>query len=187
MMPQAEAFVADQTLLLQQAWTTAVQEILGPESDLPPSPNPARPWENLLPALCSRYGEAAGLGLGLRVGRAFARQMLPHIAEQQAFQRAEFRFLPWPRKMKAGIHHLAALASEWFGLVVNVETGPKESLLWLPQRCPFTAPNAAPCRCTPWEGFLQEVLYWLSGGRLFALHAAEDHPTALYIPRHPLH
>ncbi len=185
MRPQAEAVAASEAV--RQAWQTAVYEILGPENTLPEPENPTRPWEDLLPTLCARYGEAAGLGLGLRIGRAFARQMIPHIAEETAFQAVEFRFLPWPRKMATGLRRLAALASAWFEMPVEVEAAP-EAVLWMPQCCPF-APSAAEgaYRCTPWEGFLQEMLYWLSGGRLFAVRVAADRPTAFHIPQRPLH
>jgi hypothetical protein len=170
-----------------QAWKAAVHEILGLESPFPSSENPSRPWENLLPALCARYGEAAGLGLGLRIGRAFARQMLPHLAEEPAFQAVDFRFLPWPRKMVTGLQHLAVLVSEWFGFPVQTEMT-SQAVLWLPQGCPFGQHCLAhPCRCTPWEGFLQEVLYWMSGGRLFAVQTAAERPAALRIPQRPLH
>ncbi len=185
MRPQAEAVATDEAV--RRAWQTAVHEILGPETTLPEPESPLRPWENLLPALCDRYGEAAGLGLGLRIGRAFARQMIPHIAEETPFQAVAFRFLPWPRKMAVGLHHLAGLASDWFGLAVEVESAPR-ALVWLPQRCPFAPLHAeAAYRCTPWEGFLQEMLYWLSGGRLFTVQTTGDHPAAFHIPRRPLH
>ncbi len=185
MRPPPEAVVTDEAI--RWAWQRAVHEILGPESTLPEPESPLRPWENLLPALCGRYGEAAGLGLGLRIGRAFARQMIPHIAEEMPFQAVAFRFLPWPRKMTVGLQHLAGLASDWFGLAVTVEAAPR-AVRWLPQRCPFAPPRAeAAYRCTPWEGFLQEMLYWLSGGRLFTVQATEDRPPAFHIPRRPLH
>ncbi len=170
-----------------RAWQEAVREILGPADFLPQAETPLRPWETLLPALCAHYGEAAGLGIGLRIGRAFARQMIPHLAEESIFQAAAFRFLPWPRKMATGLHHLAALTSAWFGLAVQIETLPR-AMLWHSQRCPFAPAHPAQAfRCTPWEGYLQEMLYWLSGGRWFAVRPADDFPAALYIPQHPLH
>ena len=185
MTPQAKA-VADATRV-RLAWQRAVQEILGPEISPSPPEAPSPPWEGLLPMLCARYGETAGLGLGLRVGRAFARQMIPQMAEETALQKADFRFLPWPRKMIAGLEHLAQDVSTWFGLQIRFEIE-RDAVLWVPCRCPFAPPHTAHAyRCTPWEGFLQEMLYWLSGGRIFVIQPAEGRPSAFYIPQHPLH
>lgn len=171
------------------AWRRAVVEILGTEGETwLQAANAAAPWEGLLDWLCGRYGRNAGLGAGLRVGRAFARHALPLSATEAGFREAEFRFLPWHRKMPAGLARLAALASRWFAAPVEVQPRPTGAL-WQASACPFAAAGFPQQECTPWVGFLQEALYWLSGGHLFAVQPQPDASpgVSLFVPLRPLH
>ncbi len=172
------------------AWRHAVVEILGAEGKTwLHTAEAATPWEGLLDWLCRHYGRNAGLGAGLRVGRAFARQALPLSAEEAGFRDVDFRFLPWPRKMPAGLARLGVLASRWFASPVEVLPHPAGAL-WQASTCPFAAADFPPQNCTPWVGFLQEALYWLSGGHLFAIQPQPDAPppgVSLFIPLRPLH
>ncbi len=165
------------------AWQTAVLEIIGPAEGAALLGALPAPWEGVLEALRGRYGETGGAGVGLRLGRAFARHALPPVAEEAGFRDADFRFLPWPRKMPAGLTRLAALASRWFGTEIAVAPAP-QALLWRAGACPFGREAAV---CTPWMGFLQEALYWLSGGHWFAVSPEAGQRCVFRIPRQPLH
>ncbi len=168
------------------AWTDAVQEILGADIAQAFLTAPPAPWRNVLPALCTRYGLRGGLGIGVRLGRAFARHMFPVLAVDEGLQAPDVRLLPWPRRMAVGVTRLADWAVREFQIAVQVRPQ-DEGFLWLAP-CPFgevTAPEGI-VACSPWVGLLEETLYWLSGGRWFAI-APYTHKDALFLPRHPLH
>ncbi len=168
------------------AWLEALREIIGPQAAHMRLPEHA-PWQGALPALCERYGLRSGLGIGVRVGRAFARQMFPLWAREEGLQAPEVRLLPWPRRMTAGVPRVAAWAARAFH--TDVQTRPVEGgLLWV-AACPFGHVNAPPglAACSPWVGLLEETLYWLSGGRWFAVRTAPHQEQALFLPYQPLH
>ncbi len=169
------------TEAVQTAWQAAIEEILGPEQDVLGERLPS--WQGAVAALCGYYGERAGKGLSVRIGRAFARRLVPLFAEQAGFQSAAFRFLPWPRKVVRGLERLGAFARQWFVVPVTVDVQETE-IVWRFAACPFGATWAGSCAL--WQGFLQEILYWLSGGRWFAVHLDGKKPL-LRVPRRPLH
>ena len=165
------------------AWQSAVMEIVGPaESTHILGAQPA-PWQGALERLQQRYGVKPGLGVGWRIGRAFARYALVLAAEEAGFRAPDFRFLPWPRKMPEGMQRLARLTSQWFGVEVRVTAAP-DAVYWHAGHCPF---GRVEHPCTPWMGFLQEALYGLSGGHWFAVQSEPDARCVLRVPRRPVY
>ena len=165
------------------AWQSAVAEIVGPTEMADFLGAQPAPWQGTLDRLLQHYGRQAGLGVGWRIGRAFARQALPLVAEEAGFLSPDFRFLPWPRKMPEGLARLGALASRWFAVAVEIEVMP-DKVLWRAALCPF---GSAQSVCTPWMGFLQEALYGLSGGHKFAVRPAAAPRCVFQVPRRPLY
>ena len=163
------------------AWQSAVWEILGPTEGTPLLGAWPAPWQGTLERLQQRYGQTAGAGLALRMGRAFARHALPFLIPEAGFHHADFRFLPWQRKLPEGLTRLSALASRWFSAEITVQPT-SQAVLWRAASCPFGAGL-----CTPWVGFLQEALYWLSGGHWFAISPAPDNAQVFRVPWQPLY
>ena len=171
----------DPTVIAPSAWQTAVWEIVGPANGAPLLGALPAPWQGVLDRLRQRYGPTAGAGLALRMGRAFARHALPPLVTETGLHDTDLRFLPWQRKMPEGLTLLSALTSQWFATEIAVQSTP-QGVLWQAEQCPFGTGL-----CTPWIGFLQEALYWLSGGHWFAISSEADHACVFRVPWKPLY
>lgn len=134
-------------------------------------PVPGIGVDRLLSALETTYGPQAGQGLALRIGRACFRYGVREYGDQMGLNRPEFRMLPLPARLKAGLQALAL----WVGMVSTRAATLSEQdgmLLWsvelgsLGGQRPISRPVGYLML-----GLLQETLYWLSGGRSF--HAEE--------------
>lgn len=143
--------------------------------DLIQNPPPSTP-QRVLPfdsvsrlqmALEQEYGTRAGRGFSQRIGRACFKYGLKEYGDMLGVTAVEFRLLPLPAKLHAGIHKLAGLFNDHTDQTVRVEET-ETSLLWHVERCPLcwgrhTDENS----CHLSVGLFQEALYWLSGGKTF--------------------
>jgi predicted hydrocarbon binding protein len=118
-------------------------------------------------ALEGLYGVRGGRGLALRAGRASFKPFLRVYGAQLGLEEMEFRLLPLPQKLHKGITALAAM----FQLSTLQEIWLEEdeqAFYWRSRGCPFCIKRKnTDALCHFWVGFLQEALYWLSGGKFY--------------------
>jgi predicted hydrocarbon binding protein len=121
----------------------------------------------LLPALEEAYGPLAGRGLALRIGRACFHYGIHEYADQAGVNGLEFRMLPLPARLRAGLKAFARFLDRGSTPVHNL-TEQNGRLVWQVERCPLCARRSTPQpTCYLAVGLLQEALYWLSGGKTF--------------------
>jgi hypothetical protein len=102
-----------------------------------------------------------------------------------------FRLLPLPTRLKVGSEALAGLFNQFTDQRVRLEVDEKHSY-WHSERCPLCWERQAdgPC-CTQAVGFLQEALYWVSGGKYFLVEeknciACGDRTCTIVIDQTPI-
>ena len=137
------------------------------------------------------YGPRAGRGLALRVGRACLKYGLREFAPELGLSDLTFRLLPLQAKLKTGIEAFAALFNTYTDQKVRLEMD-RRYIHWLIECCPLCRERQAdvPC-CHLAVGFLQEALFWISGGKYFIVEekqciACGDSTCTLQIDRTPL-
>lgn len=119
------------------------------------------------------YGIPGGQGLALRIGQAMFRLSLQQYGEQAGFRSMEYRMMPSPRRVEAGLHSLGRMLSEAIsGEVAVSDAGAYwkwqiETPLALQER-PFPGPD-----CHMIAGFLQEFTSWAAGGRFYKISEIE--------------
>ena len=118
-------------------------------------------------ALECAYGSRAGRGLSMRVGRACLKYGLREFGSELGMTDITFRLLPLPTRLKVGSEALEGLFNQATGQCVNLEMNEKYIFFHV-ERCPlcWERQTDSPC-CTLAVGFLQEALYWVSGGKYF--------------------
>jgi predicted hydrocarbon binding protein len=162
----------------------------------PPHPTPQRilPFDSvsrLQTALEQQYGIRAGQGFSQRIGRACFNYGLKEYGDQLGVISMEFRLLPLPAKLRAGLQKLAELFNDHTDQTVRVEET-ETSLLWHVERCPLCwGRQANENSCHLSLGLFQEALYWLSGGKTFQVEetaclARGDASCTLKIEKTPL-
>ena len=121
----------------------------------------------LLWRLESMYGVAGGRGLAVRIGRSAFKYGLRQYGDQAGFHTAEFRLLPSPRRIAAGLQVMAQLLGEECHDVITVTDG-DTCWLWQSQRCPICHDHTSPDPCCYLvAGLLQEFAAWAGGGRFY--------------------
>jgi len=142
-------------------------------------------------ALESAYGPLAGRGLSQRVGRACLKYGLREFGTSLGITDQTFRLLPLPTRMKVGSESLAGLFNQFAEQHVRLEFD-KRYILWHIERCPLCLERQAddPC-CALAVGFLQEALFWVSGGRFYLVEeksciACGDSECTIVIDQTPM-
>ncbi len=137
------------------------------------------------------YGPLSGRGLALRAGRMCFKYGLNEFWPMAAESNLTFRLLPLNMKLIVGAGAFASLFNRYSDQVVHVAEE-KDRILWHIERCPFCwgRQTDAPC-CHLAVGLLQESLYWVSGGKNFAVDeikciARGDARCTIHIVRKPL-
>ena len=117
-------------------------------------------------ALEQQYGTQCGQGLSLRIGRAFFNLTLREFGPEVGLSNSAFRLLPLKKKVKAGLESLAEIFNHYSDQHVSVsENG---NLYWIVEQCPVCCGKRTPYKnCSLTIGFLQEAMYWITGGRQF--------------------
>jgi hypothetical protein len=120
---------------------------------------------HLQAGLESAYGPRAGRGLSLRVGRACFKYGLREFGTELVLTDLAFRLLPFQTKLKTGTDAFAALFNTYTDQIVRLERD-ERYIYWLMERCPlcWERQSEGPC-CHLALGFLQEALFWASGGK----------------------
>jgi hypothetical protein len=113
------------------------------------------------------YGSLAGRGLCQRVGRACLKYSLRKFGPGLGVTDLPFRLLPFPARLKAGCEALTGLFNQVSDQHVSLEMD-KKYVYFRFERCLLCkAGQARSSRCALVVGFLQEALYWVSGGKYF--------------------
>jgi len=137
------------------------------------------------------YGPHGGRGLALRIGRACFNGGLRHYGDQLGISEMDFRLLPFPAKVNAGVRLFADLFNQFTDQKVRVEEDGNK-LLWHIERCPLCwERHAQEPVCHLAVGLLQEALYWLSGGKVFVVEektciAVGDETCTIMIDQSPI-
>jgi predicted hydrocarbon binding protein len=117
----------------------------------------------------SLYGNLAGRGLSLRVGRACLKYGLREFGPQLGVTSLTFRLLPLPTRLVFATEALAGLFNQSSSQHVHLDVE-EEQIYWHIERCPLCSQRqtAAPC-CDLAVGLLQETFYWVSGGKYYTV------------------
>ncbi len=119
------------------------------------------------------YGPLGGRGLALRSGRASFRYGLKAFGETAGLMELNYRLLPPKSKLKVGAGSLADLLGQISDQHVQMHEDEK-SIYWTVQRCPLCwGRHADGPVCHLQVGFLQEFLYWASGGKFYDVMESE--------------
>jgi predicted hydrocarbon binding protein len=142
-------------------------------------------------ALEDMYGPRAGRGVALRAGRAAHKYGLRDFGPIAKTSELSFRLLPLNMKIKVGSEVFAETFNEYTDQMVRIEMQPG-ALLWHNERCPvcWGRKTSGPC-CHLTVGILQEMLYWLSGGKSFMVEetaciAVGDSTCTIRVDKKPL-
>lgn len=113
------------------------------------------------------YGPRAGRGLALRIGRACLKYVLGEFGPELGLSDQAFRLLPLQTKLKTSSEAFATLFNNHTDQKIRLKIDQK-SIFWQIERCPFCweRKSEVPC-CHLAVGFLQEALFWVSGGKYF--------------------
>jgi predicted hydrocarbon binding protein len=142
-------------------------------------------------ALEDMYGPRGGRGVALRAGRASHRYGLRDFGPIAKTTELSFRLLPLNMKLKVGTEVFAETFNEYTDQLIRLEMRP-DAIFWHNERCPICWERTAsePC-CHMTVGILQEMLYWLSGGKSFMVQettciAMGDPACTIRIDQQPL-
>ncbi len=137
------------------------------------------------------YGPRGGLGLALRSGRAWFKYGLREFGPVLGITDLAFRLLPLPEKLRTGVGKFAEAFNQFSDQRVRVEETPAH-LLWHIERCPLCwGRHAEHPVCHLALGTLQEILFWISGGKHFYIEetlciARGDATCTMMIDKTPL-
>lgn len=128
---------------------------------------PFNELSSLLAGLENLYGPRAGHGIALRSGRAAFKIGLRSLGADLGLLEPGFRLQPIPQKIRTGTSLLADTLSE--------VSDQKVELIEFEKHYGFTVSHCPVCWqrqanqpiCHLTVGFLQESLYWLSGGKYY--------------------
>jgi hypothetical protein len=116
-------------------------------------------------ALEEQYGPRSGRGLAQRVGRASFHYGLKVFGDQFGLTGKGYRLLPPKSRIQIGAGYLAEMYNQWSSQQVDVVMT-EGGFRWTIQRCPVCWGRKADTPvCHLVVGFLQEFLYWASGGK----------------------
>ena len=118
-------------------------------------------------ALENYYGPQGGRGLALRIGRASFQHGLREYGKLIGLTDLGFRLMPLSARLKIGTNTVADIINKNTDIHIQIDDNGKQ-ILWQIERCPFCWERKTDsCVCQMAIGFLQEALYWVSGGKIF--------------------
>ncbi len=138
-------------------------------------------------ALEALYGPLAAAGLARRIGRAEFLPTLREFGDEFGLTSLAFRMLPFTKKIVQATESLAAIFENYGPLETSAcyehQSGSNfksyvlqetDTLIWRIENCPFCWERyAALPACQVAVGLLEEMLYWLSNGKLFQVEETE--------------
>jgi predicted hydrocarbon binding protein len=123
-------------------------------------------------ALEEIYGLQCGQGLSLRCGRVFFGHMLRDLGSQVGLTEMNFRLLPMGKKITTCMDMLAEAFNRYSDQRVRFTA--QGNLFWEIERCPLCWHRNASSPCCAFAvGFLQEAMYWISGGRQYRVEETQ--------------
>lgn len=124
---------------------------------------------SMLNSLEEMYGPRGGRGLALRAGRACFKFGLKEFGPVLGIADLAFRLLPLNLKLKVGAEVFADTFNRFTDQTVRLVDA-DDHFLWHIHRCPvcWGRHTESPC-CYLAVGILEESLFWVSGGKNFAL------------------
>ena len=145
----------------------------------------------LLQALDEMYGPRGGRGLALRAGRACFKFGITDFGPMLGVADITFRLLPLGMWLRIGFEVLAQMINKFTDHVVSLKED-EQYYHWIMERCGacWGRRSDAPC-CHLAVGILEEVLYWISGGKSFYVEeisciAAGDDVCTIITGKQPL-
>jgi len=145
----------------------------------------------LFTALDEMYGPRGGRALALRTGRACFRFGVKDFGPMLGVADLAFRVIPLEMKVRIGLEVSAEVFNKFSDHQVRLDED-EENFLWIVERCGICwGRSLSRPGCHATVGFLQEGLYWVSGGRNFDVEevtciAAGDPACTVRIGKEPL-
>ncbi len=122
----------------------------------------------------SAYGPRAGRGLAIRVGNASLKYALREFGSELGLTDLAFRLLPLQDKLKIATKAFAALFNTYTDQKVRLEMD-ERYFFWHTACCRLCWESQAEGpSCHLAVGFLQEALFWTSGGKQFEVVENKD-------------
>lgn len=131
--------------------------------------------DNLQHALNERYGSLGGQGVALRSGRAAFRRGLQVWGGEVGVLSNEYRLLPFPRRVRAGLEKICGLLTQECQSHCQVSEDDRHWYVSLGNFLTCTERSEHPA-CYLVIGLLQEYMAWTAGGRFF--HVSETDCTS---------
>ena len=198
----------DTSFAMQQSSTLAMKEILGDEvtntlfsrNDLmkpgyrfgeSQNANPGLEINSLQSSLEDMFGEQAGSGLTLQIGRACFKYLIQACGDSLGFSSMSFRLLSLSRKIEVGSQSLV----DFFTKTTSHSFHWEENEEWYTWH--ITYDHTDPCQSIPGPicmfiaGLLQETFYWMSAGQVYRVeetccHAPGKQACTIRIYRKPI-
>jgi predicted hydrocarbon binding protein len=124
-------------------------------------------------ALERMYGLQGSQGLALRSGRACFKYGLKEFGSQLGLTQISFRLLPLPAKIRTAAALLANCLEKDCDQSIHVEENTHSLYLHM-YRCPICwGRQSGESACHLAVGFLEEALYWISGGKYFDIEETD--------------
>jgi len=146
---------------------------------------------SIMQALDDMYGPRGGRALAMRAGRATFKYGLKEFGPVLGIADLAFRLFPLHMKLKIGADVFAETFNKFSDQRVRIVEN-NTDLLWTIDRCPvcWGRTSKEPC-CHLAVGLLQESLFWVSGGKNFAVEEREciargDTSCVIVIDKQPL-
>lgn len=142
-------------------------------------------------ALEQFYGPHGGRGVALRIGRACFQHGLREFGDSCGLTDLSFRLLPLSARFVRSVSMLATLFNQHSQQQIRLEDQ-ENALLWHIERCPLCWQRSTESpACQMAVGLLQELLSWVSGGKLYhveetACIACGDSACTIRIAKTPL-
>jgi|YNPBryantNP2012_1023418.scaffolds.fasta_scaffold55462_2 predicted hydrocarbon binding protein len=129
---------------------------------------------SLFKALEQLYGLRGGQGVVLRSGKAAFKYLLQRFGMQMRLSELEYRLLPAPQRLKAGMTVLAEMLSFHCNVPIQV-TENESTWSWRMDQCPWCLDRQSEKSgvCYFITGLLQEYFSWVSGGRFYEIREVE--------------
>lgn len=119
------------------------------------------------------YGKQGGQGIALRAGRASSSMIFRKFGQPMGLNNLDYRLLPTPTRIKAGLERLAKTVSE-LCCEPFVAAEDEEAWLWQVHACPicWQRQSESP-ECYFIVGLLQEFVSTVSGGKIYNIVETE--------------
>jgi predicted hydrocarbon binding protein len=145
----------------------------------------------IMQALEDMYGPRGGRNLAIRAGRAGFKYGLREFGSLLGLADLAFRLLPLGMKLKLGLNAMADTFNNFTDQQVRIEED-MDHFSYVIDRCPVCWHRHAdtPC-CHAAIGLLQEMVFWISGGKSFRIEetsciATGDSACTLIVGKRPL-